>query len=1005
MLPASLEIEFIKEVKLWGDQFFKLDKNNWIFYDMNDFKKDKILRQRVFDLYKISLDVISSIYNSVKRKTKNKEIKEGFWIFSEDIKKDNDKIKTLSGYLVGDDKTKVGKLTDDEIVYINQQISVMISYKYNFIHYNPFPKLEVDKKKDGEYTDNQKISLKLNEKLKNNKKLGINSPFKDEVIIIDEVHNLVREIYNNSGPSRTYYDWIINSTDCKIIFLSGTPIINKPSEIAILFNMLKGIIKLNTFIVKDNRTIDELKDKLKKIFYTDYSPVNQFLIRNMKGKYVITFIKNTSNFESIMKENNIIYTVKREEYSFDKYMDYIFSKLRQLFTIDNIIPNRGEIDDNMDNIIRGEPIIFEFDLNIPFNRNQKLFDMYIDDTKIDLTENEKFIEFFVNDDNTIDDRRRILLKRMIMGLVSYYPIDRSSIKNMPSIVDSKRVEMYDKYLITKNMNIELCPMSSEQFVKYEMAWKSQKEKAIRISRQAMYNDESFDYHIRTRQACNMVYDNDKFRTIQVDKSNRDLIDKMKREEYDNLIRSNKLEYDKGLNNMSPKFNRVIKNMQKFMKDGKPTGKILFYSEFRTDAGSEIFEQVLIANGYTRYDYRNKENNYDDLRYTFITGMETELERKNNKEAFNSLDNLNGNKIHIMIISSAGAEGISLTAVRQVHILEPYWNYVRIDQVFGRAIRLGSHNDLPESERNVEQYLYLSVFPDGNNIKDIYLSMTKLETWNTPDIKIDNDIVNYLYTNHNELYGQIQKIIKIKSDTMYRTVDQVIFDIMENKYNISQEIIDVIKESSIDCIQNSRDNIVLNENCIRFDKSIQDENSYFPGINDSNLNNIDERQLNSKIQKITDEIYAVPGKEDEQNIFIYYKVKNKTNIDVRYLRETGEILGLLDPSTMIYFNYISNSNYLKDKLGKLFSPIQEIYRLSDKDSDYVSDNKLINPNKLSDLIGFKVKHNISDKFMYLLNDDRPITRMYDFDILLQNGFDINVVTPIIFNHGKLYKIED
>ena len=50
--------------------------------------------------------------------------------------------------------------------------------------------------------------------------------------------------------------------------------------------------------------------------------------------------------------------------------------------------------------------------------------MFIDDTKIDLTENEKFVDFFINDDNTIDDRRRILLKRMIMGLVSYYPIDQ-----------------------------------------------------------------------------------------------------------------------------------------------------------------------------------------------------------------------------------------------------------------------------------------------------------------------------------------------------------------------------------------------------------------------------------------------------------------------------------------------------------------------------------------------------------------------------------------------------
>ena len=43
-----------------------------------------------------------------------------------------------------------------------------------------------------------------------------------------------------------------------------------------------------------------------------------------------------------------------------------------------------------------------------------------------------------------------------------------------------------------------------------------------------------------------------------------------------------------------------------------------------------------------------------------------------------------------------------------HILEPYWNFVRTNQVFGRAIRLKSHNDLEPSQRKqVEKYIYLS----------------------------------------------------------------------------------------------------------------------------------------------------------------------------------------------------------------------------------------------------------------------------------------------------------
>ena len=36
-----------------------------------------------------------------------------------------------------------------------------------------------------------------------------------------------------------------------------------------------------------------------------------------------------------------------------------------------------------------------------------------------------------------------------------------------------------------------------------------------------------------------------------------------------------------------------------------------------------------------------------------------------------------------------AEGISLKCV-DFHIMEPFWNYIRIDQVFGRAIHEITH---------------------------------------------------------------------------------------------------------------------------------------------------------------------------------------------------------------------------------------------------------------------------------------------------------------------------
>ena len=127
---------------------------------------------------------------------------------------------------------------------------------------------------------------------------------------------------------------------------------------------------------------------------------------------------------------------------------------------------------------------------------------------------------------------------MLLGLTSYYPIDRSSIINMPEIIIPKD-NAYTDYNISKKIKIELCTMSQKQFEKYESSWLSEKEKAIRFNRKNMYSSENFYYHIRTRQACNMVYDNDKFRLIKKkDNEAQYIIEKNK--EYDILLESRRL---------------------------------------------------------------------------------------------------------------------------------------------------------------------------------------------------------------------------------------------------------------------------------------------------------------------------------------------------------------------------------------------------------------------------------------------------------------------------------
>ncbi len=99
-----------------------------------------------------------------------------------------------------------------------------------------------------------------------------------------------------------------------------------------------------------------------------------------------------------------------------------------------------------------------------------------------------------------------------------------------------------------------------------------------------------------------------------------------------------------------------------------------------------------------------------LTFTYITGEVAPDVRGIIIERFNAPDNLHGEKINILIISGAAAEGIDTVGVRSVFIMEATWNYALIKQVIARAVRYRSHEALPEAEREVQPYIYLSDYP-------------------------------------------------------------------------------------------------------------------------------------------------------------------------------------------------------------------------------------------------------------------------------------------------------
>ena len=105
--------------------------------------------------------------------------------------------------------------------------------------------------------------------------------------------------------------------------------------------------------------------------------------------------------------------------------------------------------------------------------------------------------------------------------------------------------------------------------------------------------------------------------------------------------------------------------------------------------------------------------FHPAKYTIISG--DIVFSPNNKEDIKYLtsnENRYGDLVKIVIISKAGAEGLDFRNIRQIHIMESWYNMNRIEQIIGRGVRFLSHCSLSFEERNVEIFLHSSILPNN-----------------------------------------------------------------------------------------------------------------------------------------------------------------------------------------------------------------------------------------------------------------------------------------------------
>ena len=276
-----------------------------------------------------------------------------------------------------------------------------------------------------------------------------------------------------------------------------------------------------------------------------------------------------------------------------------------------------------------------------------------------------------------------------------------------------------------------------------------------------------------------------------------------------------------LETFSPKFLAMLNNID----SPDYRGLHLVYSQFRTMEGIGIFTLVLEANGFAQFKIRKtgidswelnmSEEEMGKPTFALYTGTEDAEEREIIRNIYNGMwDNIPNNIaaqlrrkssnnnlgeiIKVLMITSAGSEGINLRNTRYVHIMEPYWHPVRVEQVIGRARRICSHKDLPEELQTVEVFIYIMEF-------------TKAQ--------LDSELAI-------ELRIKPQDRSKIAPYPV-QTSDQKLYEISTIKEQLSTQLLTGIKESSIDCAIYTKSNTKEGLVCLSFGKPNAADFSYNP----------------------------------------------------------------------------------------------------------------------------------------------------------------------------------
>jgi hypothetical protein len=416
--------------------------------------------------------------------------------------------------------------------------------------------------------------------------------------IIEEAHNFIRNVYSNitgrkGKRAQVIYEHILRdkleNEDVRVVLISGTPIINNPFELSLLFNLLRPNI-----FPKSESLFNELF--VSSTIHPTINPIHKNMFqRRIIG--LVSYYIGTSNDLYAKKRYHTI-TLKME-----KYQQEIYDYFRD---IEYKINQKKGGTSNYKTYTR-QSCNFVF----PFIAQKMMGEDRPRPYKFKLTDEEMELVM----------QGKMKNNKYMLALSAYIEIFRNYIKEKMEIDEKTGYTLHDDM---KNWG--------KKIGKY------------------------------------MKSETKKSETLQL------------------------------LYMCSPKMINII------FRIFKSKGLIMVYSNYVLGEGLDIFKIYLETFGFT--NYTTVKGGRDKFRYIeFHGGIEKTL-RHTNLNIFRKEENKYGDIIKIILISPAGSEGLSIFNIRQVHIMEPYWNEVRIQQAIGRAVRLCGHKNLPLNERIVDIYRYM-----------------------------------------------------------------------------------------------------------------------------------------------------------------------------------------------------------------------------------------------------------------------------------------------------------